>query len=189
MTGPEQEQDWPGHSVLQVPVPALEPYVRGRHAAHDPAWVSRQRGFVHAHVTLLGPFVTELDAATESAVAEIAASTTAFDATLARVEVFPDGLLHLVPEPDDGFRRLTARLVEAFPEHPPYAGRYGAHPHLTLDRLAPTADPPVTLASTVALLGDLLPARVRADRIELVWWQADRLRTLRTWPLRDPQPG
>ena len=43
---------WPGHSVLAVPVPALDDWVRERTRGHDPAWVSTDPGFVHAHAGL-----------------------------------------------------------------------------------------------------------------------------------------
>ena len=46
-----------GHSVLQLPVPALEGWVRDRTAHYDAGFVSADPRFGHAHVTALGPFV------------------------------------------------------------------------------------------------------------------------------------
>ena len=87
-----------------------------------------------APVTALGPFLPEPDAEAAATVARIVAGTTAFDFTLARVATFPNGIIHLVPEPDDSFRELTRRLAEAFPQCPPYAGQFAdVRPHLTLD--------------------------------------------------------
>ena len=48
---------YPGHSVLQVPVPPLEEYVRGRTAHYDPSYLGVGPAYVHAHVTALAPFV------------------------------------------------------------------------------------------------------------------------------------
>ena len=99
---------------------------------------------------------------------------------LERVATFPDGIIHLVPEPDEPFRKLTARLAAEFPEHPPYEGRYGdVAPHLTLDLRS--AD--VTEASTLALLDGVLPARCRATRLDLAWYEPNATGLRRSWPL------
>ena len=173
------------HSVLQVPVPPLEAWVRERTAHYDASYVSANPAFGHAHVTALGPFLPELDAESAARVAAIAADTEPFDYALARVASFPNGIIHLVPEPDGTFRELTARLVAAFPQCPPYEGRFAeVHPHLTLDARSPA----VSEASTLALLGDLVPARCRAERLDLAWWESGGCRLLRTWPLGRP-PG
>ena len=170
----------PGHSVLQVPVPQLEDFVRARTEHYDPSYLSADPAHVHAHVTALGPFVAELTADVDRRVAAIAAETPAFDFVLERIGRFADGILHLVPEPDEAFRKLTARLAAEFPAYPPYAGRYDdVAPHLTLDLLS--AD--VTEASTLALLDGVLPARCRAARLDLAWYQPHATGVLRSWPL------
>ena len=55
-------------------------------------------------------------------VAEIACTTMHFDFTLAQLDTFPNGIVHLLPEPAEPFADLTARLWAAFPQCPPYAG-------------------------------------------------------------------
>jgi len=45
--------DTGGHSVLVVPVPALEEYVRARTAHYDASFVSADPAWVHAHLTVL----------------------------------------------------------------------------------------------------------------------------------------
>jgi 2'-5' RNA ligase len=175
----------PGHSVLLVPVPPLEGYVRARSAHYDPAYLSDDPAFVHAHVTALGPFVDELTDDVERRVAAIAAETPAFDFVLDAMGRFTDGTLHLLPEPDEGFRKLTARLAAEFPEHPPYAGQYADHfPHLTLDRLSAE----VTEESTLALLDGVLPARCRAERLDLAWYEPHGSRVLRSRALGPEHP-
>ena len=168
-----------GHSVLQVPVPQLEPFVRARTEHHDPSYLSPDPGHVHAHVTALGPFVAGLTDDVARLVAQIAAETEPFDFVLERVGEFSDGTLHLLPEPDEGFRKLTARLAAEFPDFPPYAGQFDPLPHLTLDRLSDD----VSVASTLALLGDLLPARCRAERLDLAWYQPQASHVIASWRL------
>lgn len=172
----------PGHTVLQVPVPPLEAFVRGRHAHYDPAYVSSDPAFTHAHITALGPFLDPVELGDEerALVAKIAAATEPFAFTLERIESFANGIIHLRPEPDRPFRELTARLVEAFPGCPPYAGRYAeVVPHLTLDLRTES----VTEATTRAALGDVLPVTCRAERLDLAWYAPHGCRLLEAWPL------
>src|SRR5690349_10535515 len=63
-----------GHSVLQVPVPPLEPFVRKRTAFHDATFLSDDPTFGHAHVTALGPFLDELEEDDATAIAAVAAA-------------------------------------------------------------------------------------------------------------------
>jgi hypothetical protein len=171
---------YPGHSVLQVPVPELEEFVRARTVHYDPSYLSADPAFVHAHVTALAPFADELDADAEQRVAEIAADTAPFEFMLGRIGRFTDGTLHLLPEPAAAFGDLTARLVAAFPGFPPYAGAFpDVVPHLTLDLLSAE----VTEESTLALLGDVLPARCRAERLDLAWYEPGATGLRRSWPL------
>lgn len=170
---------FPGHSVLQVPVPQLEGFVRARTLHHDPSYLAADPAVVHAHVTALAPFVDQLTDDVERRVAAIAADTPPFDFVLARLGRFTDGTLHLLADPDDGFRSLTARLTAEFPEHPPYGGAYDPIPHLTLDLLSAE----VTEDSTLALLGDAVPARCRAERLDLVWYEPDAVEVRRSWRL------
>ena len=93
-----------GHSVLQVPVPALEPFVRARHEHYDRAYLSQDPAFVHAHITVLGPFLDELDDASASVIADIAGKVAPFDIRLERLATFPDGVIHLLPEPAAPFQ-------------------------------------------------------------------------------------
>ena len=171
---------YPGHSVLQVPVPQLEDFVRARTIHYDPSYLSADPGFVHAHVTALGPFVDELTGDVVRRVAAIAAQTAPFGFALGRLGRFGDGTLHLLPEPDTAFRSLTARLAAEFPEHPPYAGAFpDVIPHLTVDLVSDD----VTEASTLAGIGDAIPARCRAEHLELVWYEPHATRLLHRWRL------
>lgn len=172
----------PGHSVLLVPVPALEPFVIERHRHYDKAYVSSDPAFVHAHVTALGPFLPpeRVTEAVVRTVDEIACATAPFDFTLQRVETFPNGIVHLLPEPGDGFRALTTALSQAFPQFPPYGGAFpDPVPHLTLDALSRS----VSESSTRRAVGPWVPVACRAERLDLAWYEPHRCRVLRSWRL------
>jgi 2'-5' RNA ligase len=169
-----------GHSVIAVPVPELDDYVRGRTAHYDASFLSPDPAFVHAHITLLGPWLAEPSRADLDAVARIMAATDPFETTLARVETFPDGLIYLRPDPDEPFRALTAALVEAFPHCPPYAGAFpDPVPHMTLDRRAEG----ITPESVEHDLRHLLPTRIVVDRVDLQWWANHHCHVRESWKL------
>jgi hypothetical protein len=168
-----------GHAVLVVPVPQLEPFVVERTRHYDESFVSADPTFVHAHVTLLAPWLAEPDGDDLERVAKLAAATRPFGFVLAELRVFAGGTIYLEPVPVDPFRALTDELVAAFPQCPPYDGLFEAVPHLTVDhRLGG-----VTVEETRAGLGDLVPAACRAERISLQWYANHGCRTLAEWEL------
>ena len=168
-----------GHSVLVVPVPELEPFVVERTRHYDDSFLSDDPTFVHAHVTLLAPWLPAPAADDLERVAKLAAAAEPFQFVLSDVRVFPGGTIYLAPEPAEPFAALTAELVAAFPQCPPYDGLFDAVPHLTVDhRLGG-----VTAERTRTALGTLLPARCRADRITLQWYANHGCRTLAEWEL------
>lgn len=170
-----------GHTVLQLPVPPLEAWVVARTRHHDASFVSRDPTFAHAHITALAPFAPAPAAADLATIAAIAARTAPMTVRLAEVDRFPNGIIHLRPEPDGPLRALTADLLEAFPDFPPYAGIFGpdVDPHLTLDAISET----VSLESTRRLLGDLVPVTCRLTELQLAWWESGGCRVCHRWPL------
>lgn len=170
----------PGHTVLAVPVWELDDVIRERTAFYDASFVSPDPGFAHAHITLLAPWVAEPAAGHLARVARIAGEAGPFDVTLAEVGEFSGGVIHLRPEPDNLLRDLAGRLAAAFPDYPPYGGRYaGVVPHLTLDRRSAS----VTPASVRDAVAHLLPVTITVDRVDLQWWANHDCRLLRTWRL------
>lgn len=169
------------HSALQIPVPGLEPFVRDRTAHYDTDYLSTDPAYVHAHITVLAPFLPAVDKMAAASVAQIAARMTPFAFRLERVDTFPDGIVHLLPEPHDGFRALTAALWAASPQCPPYGGQFpDSTPHLTLDLVH--AD--VTQASTERLLERYpRPDTHRAEQVHLAWYEPGACRVLQTWSL------
>ena len=71
--------------------------------------------------------------------------------------------------------------MAAFPAWPPYGGEFGddVQPHLTVD----AASDDVDLASTAALLADVVPVDVVLDRLQLAWWETDRCHVVAEWAL------
>jgi hypothetical protein len=168
------------HTVLVVPVPELEPFVRARTEHYDTSFLSADPSFVHAHITALGPFLDNASEAELAQVAEIAGRTPAFDFTLGRMGELAHGILSLLPDPDEPFRELTRRLIDAFPQCPPYGGEYPEPiPHLTLDRRTEDIDE----ASVRVALGDAVPAHCRADRLALYRYANHDCRVLAEWKL------
>ena len=77
------------------------------------------------------------------------------------------------------FSALTAAVYREFPAYPPYAGQFGVvQPHLTLDAVGAG----VTEAVVRGWVADLLPLRVRADRLHVSWYEAGRCQTLAAFP-------
>lgn len=175
-----------GHTVLAVPVAALDDFVRARTALYDEAYLAEDPHFGQAHVTVLGPWVREPRAEDLAAIAGIAAAADPFDYLLAATGVFPNGIIHLVPDPAGPFQALTQQVWDAFPGHPPYAGSFaGVTPHVTLDAVGPGVDE----AHVRDLLGDLVPVTCRADRLVLQWWQAGHCHVQGMWPLGGAATG
>lgn len=202
---------WPGHSALVVPIRSLETLIRGRHAFYDAAYVSPDPTFAHAHVTVLAPFLplaalcadsgtiehsldTDRIGRTGSAhgrmtLARLAAQLVPFDVTFRSVATFPNGIIHLVPEPAEPLRELTRAACRAFPGLSPYAGAFGSTtdavaPHLTVDAIGPA----VSEESVRDWVTAILPLRHRVDRLQVSWYEPWRCHTVGSWHL-GPAPG
>lgn len=160
-------------------VPGLEQWIRERCAHYDRRFLSSDARFNHAHITVLAP----LQAWDATRLASLAAACAPFDFTLADLGVFPNGVVHLRPDPAAPFRRLTQLAWELHPDVVLF-GAPDPTPHLTLDALGPD----VTLAGTRARLGGLLPVRCRAEALELVWYEAGNCHHIDSWPLGGVRP-
>ena len=120
-------------TAIVVLVPEAEPLL-GEHRERHTEEGARGMG---THVTLLYPFVdsSRLDMQCLADVSDALAEFEAFDFSLTSAMRFPGNprVLCLRPEPDDPFRAMTAALVRAFPDHPPYGGKYAeVIPHATV---------------------------------------------------------
>ena len=182
------------HTVLAVPVPALDDFVRERTEFYDASFLSADPDFVHAHITVLGPWVTHPSPADLDAVARIASRIRPTVIRMTHVEEFPSGLIHLRPEPAAPFLALTAALVEAClqaGDHVPVGhllelavpqphGLEGVRRAIArdLDRVKALG-----VADVAARLSGHLPVSFTADRLDLQWWENNDCRLIHSWSL------
>ncbi len=172
-------------SAVVVPVEAAEPVVAEHRRRLDP---SAPWG-VPAHVTVLVPFVppAAIDDDVLARLAAALATVDAFDCVFARCAWFDDRVLWLAPEPAAPFCALTAAVVAAFPDHPPYGGAFDdVVPHLTVgERLRAT---PADLRTAEAAVALGLPVHARIDRVLLMAGShdADSWHTIQAFALRPP---
>jgi 2'-5' RNA ligase len=125
----------PIESALGVVVPEAEQLVGPFREKYDPSAAAG----MPSHITLLYPFKSpdEISEAELGSLSLCFARVGQFDFSLAAIRRFAGGVLYLVPEPDEAFRRLTLAIWEHYPKVPPYGGKYSnIVPHLTVAQLA-----------------------------------------------------
>ena len=165
-------------SGIVVPMPELEPLV----GAHRRAWDPVAALGAGAHVTVLFPFAAP-DAIDDAGLARIERAlvgSAPFPVSFDAVREFPDHVLYLAPEPASRFRALTETLAAAFPEYPPYRGRFAEIiPHLTV-----THRPDAPVDDIAAAVRRGLPVAAAATRVE-VWEEGadERWSTRASFPL------
>ncbi|WP_420175053.1 2'-5' RNA ligase family protein [Luteococcus sp. OSA5] len=166
-----------------MPVLPLEDFVRRRTLHHDDGFLGHSEvvgeSFVHAHVTLLGPFDAVPD---QTKVGAVLRGVRAFDYRLAELDVFPNGIIHAVPSPSEGFSSLTTALRTAFPAVLPYRGQFPVRPHVTLEALSEQ----VTLAKVREWTSRVLPTSATAEAVDLVWYESGNTRLVQRWRLANP---
>jgi len=153
----------PTSSALVVLAPEAEPSVGAHRLALDP---SAPRG-VPAHLTVLFPFVApaSIDEEVMALLREVIGGVGRFTATLSRTGWFGEDVLYLAPEDPAPFVALTEAVTRAFPDHPPYAGRYeDVVPHLTVGERAPQA----SLRAAEEAVRAALPIRLSVTDVALL---------------------
>lgn len=111
--------------------PQAEPVVSRQRLRHDAA----ARDGVPAHVTVLYPFkpLELLDDEDHRRLEALFATADAFVLRGSRTGWFDDRVVFVAPDDPAPVRELTARVVEAFPDFPPYRGAFAeVIPHLTI---------------------------------------------------------
>lgn len=150
-------------SGLVIEVPEAEQVV-GRHRSELDA--NAVLG-VPAHVTVLFPFVPpeRVDAAVCTRLTDLFAGTSAFDYAFSRTAWFEEDVLWLAPDDPSPFRALTDRVVEVFPDHPPFEGVFAdVVPHLTVGH----GTGPERLRAAEREVLPLLPVTGRATEVALL---------------------
>jgi len=117
-------------TALICRVPEAERYIARYRQRFDPS----ARRNVPAHVTVLYPFMSPQDIDDEvlERLAQIARAVPSFEYRLAETRRFPVAL-YLAPQPDDSFAALTDGVHRAFPDFPPFEGKFDTVvPHVTV---------------------------------------------------------
>jgi 2'-5' RNA ligase len=117
-------------TALICRVPEAERYIGRYRERYDPS----ARRKVPAHVTILYPFMPpeEVDGEVLETLRGITASVPRFEYHLGETRRFPVAL-YLEPKPDRAFSALTDGVFRAFPDYPPFAGKFATVvPHVTV---------------------------------------------------------
>ena len=149
-------------TALICRVPEAERYVAHYRQRFDPS----ARRNVPAHVTILYPFMapTLVDTDIVATLRGIASSVPCFNYRMAKTERFPVAL-YLAPDPDKPFSTLMERVFRAFPDYPPFEGKFATVvPHITVAH----GDEPLLCEIEVELRIALPPAGVTARCTDLV---------------------
>jgi 2'-5' RNA ligase len=117
-------------TALICRTPEAERYIAHYRQRFDPS----ARRNVPAHVTILYPFMapTLVDDGVIAALQGVADSVPCFDYRMAKTERFPVAL-YLAPVPDAPFSALIDGVFRAFPDYPPFEGKFDTVvPHITV---------------------------------------------------------
>lgn len=160
-------------------MPEAERFIAHYRQRYDPS----ARRNVPAHVTILYPFMplAGIDDEVRRKLRDIASSVAAFGFRLRSTRRFPLSL-NLAPDPDAPFAALTAAVHRAFPDYPPFAGKFDVVvPHITIAH----GDEALLCEIDVELRIALPPAGVpaRCEEMVLIENSTGRWETLDTFAL------
>jgi 2'-5' RNA ligase len=152
-----------GQSALIVEVPEAEPaMVRCRQHFDASAGLG-----VPAHITVLAPFLalTAIGPAELAGLERLLAPVRPFRFLLSHTDWFGEEVLWLGPRDPAPFRALTAHVHRAFPDYPPFGGRFDdVVPHLTLGQGHPVDD----LRAAEQSVQACLPIDAQATAVTLI---------------------
>jgi 2'-5' RNA ligase len=149
-------------TALICRVPEAERYIATYRQRFDPS----ARRNVPAHVTILYPFMAPplVDTSVLGTLQDIADSVPCFDYRMTETRRFPVAL-YLAPAPDAPFSALTDLVYRAFPDYPPFDGKFDSVvPHVTVAH----GDEPLLCEIEVELRIALPGAGIAARCSELV---------------------
>lgn len=160
-------------------MPEAEPYISHYRQRFDPP----ARRNVPAHVTVLYPFLepARVDSSVLGELQAIALSIPAFDYRLRQTRRFPSSL-YLAPEPGDSYAALTDAVHRAFPDYPPFEGKFDVVvPHVTVAHGDEALLCELEVALRIALPGAGVSAR--CEEMLLIENATGRWETMSTFPL------
>jgi 2'-5' RNA ligase len=149
-------------TALITRTPEAEAFISRYRDRYDPS----ARRNVPAHVTILYPFMAPALVTDEvrAQLRAIAAAVPGFDYRMKRTQRFPVAL-YLAPDPDTSFAALTNAVFRAFPDYPPFEGKFDSVvPHITVAH----GDEPLLCEIEIELRIALPGAGIAARCTELV---------------------
>lgn len=169
-------------SALVALIPEAEALVGSFRKRYDPSAAAG----VPAHVTILYPFKppAQLTSEITSRLEDIFLQFPGFTVSFSEVQQFPD-TLYLMPVPAEPFRQLTERLVEHFPETPPYGGAFPEIiPHLTVAQMEDPGQLERIAADFREAARHRLPLQARVNAIMLMENSSGSWQVRAQFPLR-----
>jgi 2'-5' RNA ligase len=167
-------------TALICRVPEAERYIARYRERFDPS----ARRNVPAHVTILYPFLppAEVDPGVLGELAAIATAVRCFEYRLAETRRFPVSL-YLAPQPEDSFASLTAAVFRAFPDYPPFAGKFDTVvPHVTVAHADEAQLCEIEIELRIALASGS-PLRARCSEMVLIENSSGRWEEMHRFPL------
>jgi 2'-5' RNA ligase len=161
-------------------VPEAERHIARYRERFDPS----ARRNVPAHVTILYPFMPpdDVDDGVLAELASIASAVRCFEYRLVETRRFPVSL-YLAPQPDDSFAALTAAVFRAFPDYPPFAGKFATVvPHVTVAHGDEAQLCEIEVELRIALAAGS-PVRARCSDMVLIENSSGRWEEMRCFPL------
>jgi 2'-5' RNA ligase len=125
---------------------------------------------IAAHITINYPFiVSESDVRTTAdRLSSVLSVFRAFYITLTELRRWPT-LLYLKPEPVHVFQAMIAAVWKAFPQSPPYAGKYSeVVPHLTLIESTASGEIENIEPKLRLKLEGILPIKARVEELDWI---------------------
>jgi len=167
-------------TALICRVPEAERYIARYRERFDPS----ARRNVPAHVTVLYPFMppAQVDSGVIEELRAIATAVRCFDYRLAETRRFPVAL-YLAPQPEDSFAALTAAVFRAFPDYPPFEGKFATVvPHVTVAHADEAQLCDIEVELRIALASGS-PLRARCSEMVLIENSSGRWEELQRFPL------
>ena len=167
-------------TALICRVPEAERYIARYRERFDPS----ARRNVPAHVTILYPFMPPalIDSGVIAELRAIATAVRCFEYRLAETRRFPVSL-YLAPQPEDSFAALTAAVFRAFPDYPPFEGKFATVvPHVTVAHADEAQLCEIEVELRIALASGS-PLRARCSEMVLIENSSGRWEELQRLPL------
>ena len=165
-------------TALICRIPEIEAHIARYRERYDPS----ARRNVPAHVTVLYPFMSpdELNADIVARLRDIVRAVPCFSYRLMRTRRVPVAL-YLEPEPDTQFSALTDGIWAAFPDYPPFAGKFATVvPHVTVAHGDEELLCSIEIELRIALSSGV---SARCSEVLLIENSTGRWETLHTLPL------